>query len=225
MVKKKLRTERLLSYLKNWSDSTTLHGIGNFATSQNFFVLSFRISIFLSFLTYFLISFINILIGYYALSKNTYLENRISDGVDFPAVTICNLKYYDIKKESLRSQIQDFFDTQLLNQLGTTKHLNLDTFYEYGYSAYRSLDPTSLYRISDMLLSCRFLIAECNAEDFKEIMSQEYGRCFTFNSQGVKKLYKEGNKYGLRLELLVGDALQEDYTKKHGKSINCYKLS
>lgn len=225
MAKKKFKNERLLSYLKNWSHSTTLHGIGNFSTSQNFFVLFFRICIFLSFLTFFLISFLNILIDYYALSKNTYLENKISDDVDFPAVTICNLKYYDIKKESLRSQIQDFFVTQWLNQLDKTNNLNLDTFYEYGYSAYRTLDPTSLYKISDILLSCRFFIAKCNAQDFKEIMSQEYGRCFTFNSQGVKKLYKEGNKYGLRLELLVGDASKEDYTKKHGKSIIRHLLS
>lgn len=222
MAKKNSRNDSLVSYLKHWSETTTLHGIGNLANSQNFLILSFRICIFLCFLILFLISFIGSLTVFFELNKNTYLENKIADSVEFPAVTICNLKYYDVKKESLRSQIQAFFDTQLIQNLKS--NLNLDTFYEYGYSVYRNFDPTSLYKLSDMLLSCKFLIAECNVDDFKETISQYYGRCFTFNPSGIKRLYKSGNRYGLRLELFVGDSLSEDYTKKHGKLVEFHLL-
>lgn len=218
MAKKTPRKALLLSFIKNWSSTTTLHGIGNFASSHNFFILSVRILIFLGLLGYCLYQFSQMFIDYTNLSMNTYMANVASDGVDFPAVTICNLKYYDIKDDQLRKNIDAFYEAELLRHIISLPY-NLDTFFDYGYIAYRSLDTSSFYDIGNMLLSCRFLVAECNVADFIETINWQYGKCFTFNSKGDKKLYKEGNKYGLRLELLIGDLSREDYTKKHGKGI------
>ena len=218
----------LQSYLTDWSAATTLHGIGNLARSQNTLILIARVCLFLASLAFFLYNFTKTVIEYSSLRVDTYLSHKVPDkGISFPAVTICNLKYFDTASNPefrtvLDSYIKYSADFYLADK--STDILGLDSLFQYGFRGYRS--QTSLFetnqidsfynQIKKMLMSCTFQISECFPNDFVEVFSDEYGKCFTFNSDGTKKINKEGNKYGLRLELLVGNMSMLDYSKKHG---------
>jgi hypothetical protein len=54
-----------------------------------------------------------------------------------------------------------------------------------------------------MLISCDFNGACCEYNDFHRYWSNDYGFCYTFNSEGIYKTSETGGLYGLALELVV----------------------
>ena len=57
-----------------------------------------------------------------------------------------------------------------------------------------------------MLVSCRYNEIRCGKEDFKLVANEIYGNCYSFNSNITLLSTKYGSKYGLMLELFIGEA-------------------
>ena len=82
-----------------------------------------------------------------------------------------------------------------------------------------------------MLISCQFLKQPCLIKDFEYYHSYEYGSCYSFNSgrnfevkkNEILKSKRAGTKFGLQLELYIGDPkTQQQYTDLSGIKIIVY---
>lgn len=224
------------NYLRDWSNSTTLHGIGHLARSQNTLILIARVCLFLLSLAFFLYNFTKTAIEFSSLRIDTFLSHTTpSDGITFPAVTICNLKYFNTADDpELDSELSQYIKMiEIYFKDNATDEYGLDRFFKFASRGYsnvvsdfeRNETDSIYYRIKEMLMSCTFHTAECLPDEFSEVISDEYGKCFTFNAKGTKHIFKEGSTYGLRLELLIGNITEVDITKKHGNFrflFSCY---
>ena len=152
--------------------------------------------------------------------SKTEQEPIPDNGLSFPAATICSLNYFNAASNlELHTELADYIKSSFpfYFQDSSTDMLGLDSFFQYGFSGYRSVTSSFesnetdsfesnetdsfYYRIKEMLLSCTFSVSECYPTDFAEVFSDDYGKCFTFNSHGSERIYKEGNKYGLDVRI------------------------
>jgi len=174
-------------------------------------------------------------------SLSAYLERRTATNfkyirekeIMFPAVTICNLYYtQDINLKNYSTEKINFINNMtspsfISNQVQSIKNLTLlDMNYVASrvYSSYLEKDKIG-FDWKEMLMGCSFMDNSCDDKDFHELISPEFGRCYTSPHFVCKyeifefliKFFKEiiltlkiqvrkgGSKYGLSLGLDVGE--------------------
>jgi hypothetical protein len=90
------------------------------------------------------------------------------------------------------------------------------------------------FDISQMLISCRFMDADCSANDFFQYFDYYYGFCYRFNQgidlsgnpSNISMVGVAGVKYGLQLELYAGYATgQELYMQTRGFRVTVFNKS
>jgi hypothetical protein len=156
------------------------------------------------------------------LTFSVHVTNTVIKEIptNFPAVTICNMKFLNITRSAA-----------FLSPYLTKLQLNLDLFLsplimlynrQYAIKLLVNNNPNLTnearkalgYQIEDMLVSCYFNYEICTADDFTYSYSSSYGNCYTFNGGGfytngtekkIKNVSLAGADYGLTLELFVAN--------------------
>lgn len=212
-----------------YKSTCTIHGIPHIFNSPKTLVKLIWTFIFLSCFFLSLILIASSITNYLSYKTASQLSVRINNEIDFPAITICNMKYYDTTNEKFPVELSD----QLRNflQSYTSQFVrnpfifdsSMSSVYNSGINYIKSLqfksNLTNEQRkslntdISDMLMGCQFNSRTCSGKHFIEKWNSIHGRCFQFNSGknefgekiAVKKMKNGGSEYGLRLELFLGD--------------------
>ena len=220
--------ENICSIIKDFSSTTSTHGIPGIARSQSihnrmFWTISFLV--FAGIMIYFLIqSFLTFL----KYPTQTSVSLFVDRSQDFPAVTICNqgIIRFDLG-------IDEYFNfTNALNLTNVTNSSTLD-FKDYlyfrEYATYlinsgRFIEDYT-FKLDIMLIKCVYNGQSCTHNDFISFTSQYYGLCYTFNaklkneSQGkVRKTNENAANGYLQLQLYVHGHLYPPYLLE-GKSI------
>jgi len=157
---------------------------------------------------------------------------------EFPSVSICNLKPFDLtySEENSDYLMKFLLEKSISPKLSVSSgEYAVDVLEEAAstlkasVSADKSLNDSFLeslgFTLDTMLISCYYNKQKCNKSDFTWFRTFEYGNCYTFN--GVydennqklksKSTSKAGPQNGLVLELFVGKVGYVDYfTKKRG---------
>ena len=214
-----------------WADETTIHGIPNILHSKSLIVRLIWIIIFLACLGLLSWQIAVSLINY--LSFNVVINYNLIHEVPtiFPTVDICNLNPYDGNQVNQVIQMLNISDPQgyfpyYINQINY-----ITDSVKYSLEKKWENDPRTRYQdgffLYQMLLSCQFQNKPCFESNFSYYHNFYYGSCYSFNA-GVEGIFQKtqvdlqtseaaGSKFGLQLELFVGDPLsQQEYTYLSG---------
>ena len=187
---------------------------------------------FLTSFSYCLSIIIQSFISYYNFSVMLQMSQVQDLPAPFPAVTICNLnpfnemyatdyivnntkegkcfledngeKFSNCLNNNGTNEIFDKFLDRLKRTVANDKSLTWLEHFWYGYDLG-----------NDMLVSCEYNQASCDATNFMNYWDNIYGNCYTFNSANSSSLSLKssitGNKYGLKMELLVSKSLEKNF--------------
>ena len=206
-----------------WLEHTTVHGIVHVFKGKSTLKRIFWLFIFVGAVTGLLINVVNRF--QYLLSSPTATSVRIDnnqDGVQFPAVTICNLTPID-KYTAAQYGVVDFID--LLYGSIIFHDYDDDSFSssiaecdralinsvpdEVKAESLRDLLANGQLSVHDFIVSCSYGTLSNNGDEavycvdqFKPIMTN-LGLCYTFNGElnSTRKVAVTGQRYGLRLVL------------------------
>lgn len=216
--------------LEQFGNNSTIHGISHIFNSPKSLVKVIWTFIFLLCFSFSLVLLSQTIINYLSYKTSSKLAVKIHNEIDFPAVTICNRNYYDLTVKNfpveMSNEIRNFiklFNKNFVDYADKLFSTDFSSFYETGINYIKSVqfkynltnsERLSLNKdISDMLLSCQFNSQNCSYKDFFQLWNSFNGRCFRFNSGKnqleenivIKKMKNGGSRYGLRLELFLGE--------------------
>lgn len=164
--------------IKNWSISSTIHGVPKIYLGQNqlirttwLLLICFSLGLFLSMVLSHVSSYLKF--GVITQTLERYVENPV-----FPTVTICNLNPFNSNQSNeliaffVKSKPELANDTELLKSLIKVNAQILPT------------DKKKLlgYTVEEMIISCKFFYLTCNISDFAWYYSMNFGNCFQFNA-------------------------------------------
>ena len=189
---------------RKWLDNTTLHGISYIDDSNSILVKLIWTGIFFFFFG-FAIWILSISFStFFSYEVNTSINHVRKNEIPFPSVTFCNLLYANPKSESisdeLRNQLVELTSDESIIQYTAFVQKTLKSFVytatKYFYSRIGSNVENIGYDINQMLMGCLFMNKDCSATNFKQVISQKYGRCYTFgankpcNKMSIAHLFK-----------------------------------
>ncbi len=186
-INKYINVKEFKSSLSKFADSTSFHGIKYIHDSPSLLAKFCWAVVLCSFLGFGLWS--------YSRSLNEYLERSTATSVKylrekeilFPAVTICNLYYtQDINLKNYSSEKINFINNMtspsfISNQVQSKQNLTLIEMSSVAsrvYSSYLEKDKIG-FEWKEMLMGCSFMDNGCENKDFDEVISPEFGRCYT----------------------------------------------
>jgi hypothetical protein len=223
---KKTLKQKIKSKFHDWCKDSTGHGISHSARSDNWVMRIVWVLFFIGCMGYCTYTIVRSITDYLKY-ETTISITRIEDlPATFPAVTICNInpfnefwaseyinttvKNYECFNSENSANFQnclnsndtngaiDTFVDQAKRIIANDKNLTEDEHFLYGYDLN-----------ADMLISCKFNGLKCDDSDFTQYWDNIYGNCYTFNNGGknkslpIERTSESGNKYGLRMELVV----------------------
>ena len=162
-------------------------------------------------------------LNYLTYSTITKYEVVTQIPMEFPQVDICLLTVYDgLKLSNYITAIQRYnpsildlknytYLIQSVDYLQLSIFSNLEKVWQNSTNT-KNRQIANEFTLNQILISCRFQNKECTAKNFTRIHNCNYGACFSFNSVfngPIVKSNKEGEKYGLQLELFAGDPTQQ----------------
>lgn len=164
--------------IKNWSISSTIHGVPKIYLGQNQLIRTTWLLLTCLSLGLFLSMAVSHVSSYLKFDVITQTLGRYVENPVFPTVTICNLNPFNSNQSNeliasfLKSRPELENDTQLLKSLIKVNARILPT------------DKKKLlgYTIEEMIISCRFFYLTCNVSDFAWYYSMNFGNCFQFNA-------------------------------------------
>ena len=223
--KKRSTSKDLLKIVRDWAEVSTAHGIPNYVRTDIVLLRVFWTLAFLLSCGYCFFLIITMVLSYFTYGVNTSSQLVIESPTNFPAVDICNLTPFSTV--SAQILIQNILDNKNLSNVDKklAKQVTDKNMYEvmtqFQYKSSKGEVNLTSYSssIEDMLVSCKFKGKNCSASDFFRFQSFYYGNCYRFNggsnSSGntvpVLKATKSGPRYGLELEIDVGEPESAQY--------------
>lgn len=207
------------SVCKNWSESSSIHGVSRIFKDGSAIKNVFWALALMSAFSYCIYNLTFSILDYYQYKPNTIISKSNLPQVEFPAVTFCNNNPYNTKGRNFRlGPLIDALNIDIHNE--TLEKFTFEvkmTALEHQIRIHMSdydekIKSEQGFWIDDMLLSCRFSSQECGKDEFVYSYSVVYGNCFTFNSgfylngtkTSIRNLSNSGSLHGLRLQLNVG---------------------
>ena len=229
MVKK--TNENFLMFrekLNEWCLNLNAYGLPKVFKAQSlffklFWLISFTVS--LGYCIYAITMLVNMFLHYPSYSNTKIIEELPAL---FPMVSFCNMKtinktaasdYLNLNGLILNKSISEYaspYDWIINQRYMVRNFISNDNLTEEIRKSYG-------FRIEEMLISCYFRNKACSKEDFKYFYHPFYGNCYSFNTgqynNGTKYEIKDvvisGNRYGLILELLLGDPSADSINEFH----------
>ncbi|CAF0893266.1 unnamed protein product [Brachionus calyciflorus] len=211
---KKKESNSYLSILKSWCESSTSHGLPNFARNESFILkVVWAIATLASWAYCF--NLIIVLIIEYSDYKTVSNSRQVYEATPyFPAIDICNINpyseynYTEKNYSDSKIDIKQETDREVYSILLDIETKNNDT-----YLLKKGFD------ISTLILSCKFQGKSCNFSDFYRYHNFYHGNCYRFNGGlnsndakiPLKKSSKAGWRNGLQLELFAGENMNLSY--------------
>ena len=219
--------------IKNWFESTTIHGLPNISRSKNKFI---KLMWTIFFLAFSIMGFYAVLMNffsYFEYKANTMIELKKETKFEFPTITFCNLqicgfKNYDfngdfnkyIDEESKKLSSPQFDKIEKKRREDNTKlnyFLAKEIFLRYhsNEDLNQVLDKNKT-SINKYLISCSFMGKDCDENDFEFSLMGEFHRCFKFNSgkkfdnsfTHPKHVDLNKRNHGLYFQLYVGSQIE-----------------
>ena len=172
------------------------------------------------------------------LQYNTYISTTQYQEIptNFPAVSICNLKFSNKTKSlsflnsTLFPNGVPVFPRAFYGNDDVQDYVQYVSYYvQASVSSETNLTNKRYlgFEISDMFLSCTFNWEACFSDDFSYFYDPFYGNCFTYNSGtsangSVKTPVQsdaQGGIYGLSLSLFLGDPYFQSQYELFGNGI------
>ena len=175
---------------RKWLDNTTLHGISYIDDSKSILVKLIWTGIFFFFFGFAIWILSSSFSTFFSYEVNTSINRVRKNEIPFPSVTFCNLLYANPKSESLSNELRntlveltsDRSVIQYTASYNLTLKLLMYTAATYFNSQIRSKVENIGYDINQMLMGCFFMNNDCYATNFKQVISEKYGRCYTFEA-------------------------------------------
>lgn len=198
--KPKTKTEILTHFM----ETSTTHGLGNIYHAKKILNRLFWILAFLAFFSVLIYQIYVLGVKFNSHAHVTRVYNEVQDnGIQFPAVTICNANPFPIEKitatlyalypnvtnwtDSVYQEKIEDFQLQALN-------FNLTQLASLGVA------PENLF----IAKRCFFANKACSyPSDFRLYSNANDGNCFTFNQNGSHRQHRSGVKYGLSVILNI----------------------
>ena len=190
-----------------WCERTTFHAVPNIATNEHIILKCMWSICLVASLGYCCRILASSIIEFYEFNVLTTYEIVQESSSLFPVITICNLNKYDLGKNQKLLNLSNY----LLNNVDSSLHPR-DALEHVQKNFLKStniseLEETKFY-LEDMLISCHYNEIICSVSDFSKIENELYGNCYSFNiarNNSVRTTSKYGPKYGLQLELYIGN--------------------
>jgi hypothetical protein len=229
---KKNKVQKFRMVLKRWLDVSTFNALPNMSKTESFL---FKIIWPISFLigsAYSIYGTVELIDDYLSYNVNIQVTVYRPDILTFPEISFCNLNKYNIHGQNflLENYLKEAHETALteINQLGallTQSRISYENMYApYAFNLTKEQMFNLSYTIDDMLLNCRFNLITCNRSHFEHVYTSSLGNCYKFNSGlglngaqlDIQNSSNPGRRYGLTLELFVGDVTEFDLIKTSG---------
>ena len=203
--------------LSEWTDCATENSLQQFSRSTRIFTQFVYIFVFLASASYCVFSIGLTIKKYYQYETITSLKIVNEMPTDFPAITFCNLKRLN------KTSAKKFIEKSLFHEDNSSViDFNENNLFGYYYDI---LDNLMLnlaeineseqvrrsfgFKLGDMVLNCRFNLIECEKQDFQYFFQSQYGNCYTYNNGNkTKQSILAGPKFGLELDIFVGDPIE-----------------
>ncbi|CAF1563569.1 unnamed protein product, partial [Adineta steineri] len=196
-LKSKLKHQRSVSILKEFSLNTSAHGIPSIARSHSiqnrlFWIVS--LLIFAIIMTYFIIQSIY---AYFQYPTQTSVSFVTEWPQAFPAVTICN--YSPIRYDRFITPFLNYTNMLNLTNTNDTNSFTMElSSYIHDFLLYKINRNESIndffYSLDSMMMSCVYNRMTCTTANFTWFLSPVYGLCYTFNAL-LKNIGITGLKY------------------------------
>ena len=214
---KRFKIDRIKKSLSKCFLSTTCHGLPNIFKTQSLIIRIIWIICDLSSILYCIYLIYGNIKSYLSFEFMTNIDIIYEIPTNFPAISFCILNPL---KPNLNNSITKYLNRFLVN----LSYLNMpnliqsddDLAYYYTFmlrSLFISDYFTDKFRqdlgisLSDSLISCRFQLNTCTADDFEWFWDFFYGNCFKFNGNSSKilKSTQPGPMNSLQIELFIGN--------------------
>ncbi|KAJ8301858.1 hypothetical protein KUTeg_020845 [Tegillarca granosa] len=148
---------------------------------------------------------------FFAYPTTTSIDVDVSNELDFPAVTFCNLSPYNKSRILLNEKLQSYYLSILSGLFFFKPQINWsDPYYkENGFFEPIERDlKTKLYdntsmELSKVLLNCFFDNVLIPCEEYFTPVFTSTGPCFTFNKDGLIKTLMRGGGYNLLVQAFI----------------------
>lgn len=206
-MKSKINQINFREKIFNWCERTTFHAVPNIATNDHF-ILKFMWSVcLLASLGYCCRILTSSIIEFYEYNVLTTYEIVQESSSLFPVITICNLNEYDLSKNKELLNLSNYLLDNADMSLHPRSALEIAQK-EFLKSTNISVLEDTRFSLDDMLLTCHYNEISCSVADFTKIKNELYGNCYSFNmakNNSIRTTSKYGPKYGLQLELYIGN--------------------
>jgi hypothetical protein len=170
----------------------------------------------------FLYMFIKELINHFQYEVVTKVRTEYESSPVFPRITLCQSNPFTTKfaYEVVKNLSEKIFNQTYMNNISLDMKLKLLNLIRYQALAqvanYDDSDKKKLsHSIEDILLTCKFNYANCNASDFSWTWDDYHGNCYMFNS-GV-------NSKGENIDLKVLNMAGSDFGWVVDVYVNAYE--
>lgn len=210
--------------LRLWAEKTTIHAIPNITTTERNLVRVIWIICLLASSGYCGYLVIQSLIDYLKFEVNTVYAIERETDTDFPTISICNINpcgfddfNHDLYLNKTISELEEKLNLTYQSELHNIRKVT--NLLEEAYL--KNLNKSDLLRmlrvnetsIKSILINCKYDNEVCSELDFFPFNINQYQKCFKFNSGKnflrekipIRKSLRYGKKYGLSLELYLGD--------------------
>jgi hypothetical protein len=176
--------------LRNWTETTTIHGIGNIARSSYITVKMLWCIFLIAAITYCVLSIFKSIRDYleYEVSAQVYVQRYTS--IEYPAVTWCNRNpfklienksvYYNFFTNLRKNRLDEKFIQKVINNDGGTlssyifmEYMTRRSHYMLNLNEKKKFE--SSYDIDDMLINCLYYNIPCSKKNFTHFYSSLYG--------------------------------------------------
>ncbi|RNA22233.1 acid-sensing ion channel 1 isoform X2 [Brachionus plicatilis] len=194
--------------LFKWCERTSFHAVPNIATNEHIVLKCMWSICLVASLGYCCRILTSSIIDFYEYNVLTTFEIVQESSSLFPVITICNLNEYDLSKNQQLLNLSNY----LLDNADMSLHPR-DAMDQVQKNFLKLTNITELeetrFDLGDMLLSCHYNEIACSVSDFSMIKNELYGNCYSFNmvkNNSIRTTSKYGPKYGLQMELYIGNA-------------------
>jgi hypothetical protein len=223
------RAKKLSETLKEWCESSTIHGPGSISRNQSYFLKLVWFLCLVACSAYCSYLIVESIILYFSYPVSTSIKIITEQPTYFPTISFCSLNQFNLSYLKSNSFYQKLVAENLYDPNATNESSNHPFIDMIAQSKQLKLYVSGLpneekkkfgNQLEEMMLFCRINTVLCGLKDFEWFYDFEFGNCYQFNANGLLQIGRVGSEGGLELEIYLGKSEKIDsFSKKRGLRI------